>query len=272
MAGSQNSSYSVESVDAIVYRDGLVHVKMELSVNTTEPSLTIELLSSSVANVLAVDQSAMPLDYALSPPNLTVYSLGASEVILEYDTLALTKKEGLVWMLVLDTPYGLRATFPENSSIIAINRPPDRIQVRSNSPVLTLSSGQWEISYVIETPIATSSITNTPSSTSGLIQAPSETLPFSWLLTVAVAVVAAAAGFMGFRHFRSGARLQGLTNQDREMLRIVSSSGGRILEAELREKLGMPKATAWRRVKKLERLGLIRVRRVGLQNEIELTS
>ena len=266
MVGCQNDSYSVESFDILVYRDGLVHVRMKISVNVTDPSISIELLSSSVANVLAVDESAVPLDYALSSSNLTIYSLGASKVTLEYDTLELTKKEGLVWTLILDTPYELRATFPENSTIIAINKPPGKIEVRTNSPILTLSPGPWEISYMLETLVATSLVTTI----SSITQLPSETIPSSWVLVVVAAV---AAAFIGFMYLRSRPRPDvELTGQDREMLEVISSSGGRILEAELRSKLGMPKATAWRRVRKLERLGLIRVRRVGLQNEIELTS
>jgi len=38
----------------------------------------------------------------------------------------------------------------------------------------------------------------------------------------------------------------------------------------LRDLLGIPKTSAWRRVKKLERLGLLRTRKIGSQNEVEL--
>jgi len=272
---SQSSSYSLQSFDIVVYRDGLVHVKMEFSVNATEPSISARLLASSVANVLAVDQSSMPLDYVLSASNVTIFSLGASKVTLEYDTLDLTKKDGRVWTLTLDTPYELRAVFPQNSTIIAMNMPPRKIEIGNNAPILTLSSGHWEISYVFEI-LATASYTTAVqhSTSSSVTQPSSETPSSSWILTVTVATVAlAAVGLVGLRHVRSRAGLRGeLTSEDREILELISSSGGRILESQLRDKLGIPKATAWRHVRKLERLGLIRVRRLGLQNEIELVS
>jgi uncharacterized membrane protein len=62
-----------------------------------------------------------------------------------------------------------------------------------------------------------------------------------------------------------------LSPADNEMLQAIRSKGGKIFESELRDSLGLPKTSAWRRVKKLEKRGLIKIRRVGSQNEIELS-
>jgi uncharacterized membrane protein len=246
---------------------------MEFSVNVTEPSISAKLLASSVANVLAVDQLSMTLDYVVSASNVTIFSLGASRVILEYDTLDLTKKDAQVWTLVLDTPYELRAVFPENSTIIAMNMPPRKIGIEDNAPILTLGSGHWEISYIFETFVAPSHTTTLQSQISSNTGQPLETVPYGWILTIAAAVAVAGMGFVGFRHLRSNAGLRReLTSEDREVLQLISSRGGRMLESQLRDELGMPKATAWRHVRKLEKLGLVRVRRLGLQNEVELAS
>jgi uncharacterized membrane protein len=42
------------------------------------------------------------------------------------------------------------------------------------------------------------------------------------------------------------------------------------LEVEIREALGLPKTTAWRLVRRLEKKGLVVVRKVGNQNVVEL--
>jgi uncharacterized membrane protein len=51
---------------------------------------------------------------------------------------------------------------------------------------------------------------------------------------------------------------------------LLRSKGGRALEAEIREALGLPKTTAWRLVRRLEKKGLVVVRKVGSQNVVEI--
>jgi len=75
---------------ATIYRDGWVHVKVETAVDPTEPSTTLQLLSNSIHNVLVLDEEGEPLAYDVKGTNITVYTLGASKVVLEYDTIALT--------------------------------------------------------------------------------------------------------------------------------------------------------------------------------------
>ena len=57
------STFQVDSTDLQVYRDGLTHVKQSISVDTLASSITVELLSNSVENVLALDTNQMPVDF-----------------------------------------------------------------------------------------------------------------------------------------------------------------------------------------------------------------
>jgi uncharacterized membrane protein len=57
-----------------------------------------------------------------------------------------------------------------------------------------------------------------------------------------------------------------------KVIELLRSKGGRALEAEIREALGLPKTTAWRLVRRLEKKGLVVVRKVGNQNVVELRS
>lgn len=61
-----------------------------------------------------------------------------------------------------------------------------------------------------------------------------------------------------------------LRPDEKEILQYIASKGGRVLEAELRQKFVLPKTSEWRLVRRLERMGYVKVRKVGLQNEIEL--
>jgi uncharacterized membrane protein len=113
---------------------------------------------------------------------------------------------------------------------------------------------------------------------------PSPTSPVPWILGVIVAIVIVAAVFLG-RKARKTVGFQSLPKpvkvsldriieehgeflrvEDREALSILANSEGRIFESELREKLKLPKTSLWRLVRRLEKLGIVEVRKVGGQN------
>ncbi|MFQ5871052.1 MAG: hypothetical protein ACE5IB_02680, partial [Candidatus Geothermarchaeales archaeon] len=59
------SGYEVVSANAWVFRDGFVHSELILSVNTTQPTVVIQLLSAEIENLIAVDENDTLLDYEL---------------------------------------------------------------------------------------------------------------------------------------------------------------------------------------------------------------
>jgi len=141
--------YQVESVELTVYRDGLVHGSHVLSANETFPSISLALLSSLVANVVVVDENQTVLDYDIEGTNMTIFSLGASRVLLEYDTIALTEKESGVWTLLVQNPYELTLYLPEDSTIVYLNQMPASIDTEEGRITLSLYPAEWEISYVL---------------------------------------------------------------------------------------------------------------------------
>ena len=141
--------YQVDSVDLIVYRDGLVHVTQALTVNETFPSVSFPLLAPSVDNILVLDENQTLLDYETDGAQITVFTLGATRVFLEYDTISITEKEAEVWTLILDNPYNLTIYLPEESTIVYLNELPTSIDTEDGKITLSLFPGDWEISYVL---------------------------------------------------------------------------------------------------------------------------
>jgi len=58
--------------------------------------------------------------------------------------------------------------------------------------------------------------------------------------------------------------------EDQEALQFLAEGGGEAFETELRERFKLPKTTIWRMVKRLEREGIVEVRKVGGQNLIRI--
>ncbi len=162
----ENYTYSVDSVQLTIYRDGLVHVDQILTVNESILSFNITLLTSSIENVIVVNENDSLLLYEMMDENMTVFSLGAGKVSIEYDTDVLTEKEAGVWTIAFEAPYSLTLTLPEESTIIYLSDVPTSIRTKDNKTILELYSGPWEVSYVLPvippTPTPTSTPTPTP--------------------------------------------------------------------------------------------------------------
>ncbi len=160
--------FQVESTDLQVYRDGLVHVEQTLRVNQTLPAVTLPLLGSSVDNFIVLDENQIVVDYEVEGTDLTIFTLGATTIKVEYDTHSLTLKHAEEWTFLVDSPYNLTVHLPEDSTIIDLNNVPDSIEINGNTITLSLFSSQWEIIYVFPlTPPANFQISNlevTPSS------------------------------------------------------------------------------------------------------------
>ncbi len=61
-----------------------------------------------------------------------------------------------------------------------------------------------------------------------------------------------------------------LRELDREIIRILKEAGGSILQRDLYRMLNVPKTTLWRAIRRLERLGFIKVEKLGRLNRIVL--
>ena len=145
---AQETDYQVESTDIQIYRDGLVRVTQIISVNETIAAVTLPLLGSSADNYIILDENQTVLDYEdPESNNLTVLTLGATTVSLQYDTHSLTSKAGEVWTINFDTPYNLTVQLPDESTVVYLSETPTEIDMENNR--LTLFPSQWEINYVI---------------------------------------------------------------------------------------------------------------------------
>jgi len=148
VTAADETKFQVESTDLQIYRDGLVRVTQTLIVNETLPVVTLPLLSSSVNNFIVLDENQTVLDYEVDGINLTVFTLGATRVSLQYDTDSLTKKDFDVWTFLVDTPYNLTVQLPE-STVVYLSETPTSIDTEDNKITLSLFPSQWEISYII---------------------------------------------------------------------------------------------------------------------------
>lgn len=341
--------YQIESVELTVYRDGLVHVSQVLSVNETFPSISLELLSSLVENVVVDDENQTVLDYDVAGSNMTIFSLGASRVLLEYDTVKLTEKESGVWTLLVQNPYNLTVYLPEESTIVYLNKMPTSIDTEDGIITLSLYPAEWEISYVL--PIIgtaifrVSNLTVNPAEveagnevtisvvltnigegegsytlvlkvnqvvedtkTITLDAGASTTVQFKvtkeeagtydveirelsggfnvkevplipifaiYLIVIVALVIIGSLLLLRWIKAPSAEKIIkehiSLRQEDKEVIHFLEDNGGKAFESEIRDRFpNMPRTSLWRLVKRLERMEIVSVKRIGLQNQIRL--
>lgn len=266
---SAQSSFDVESINLNVYRDGVIHVIQTLTVDELAPEITVALLSSSTENMIVVDENQQVVDYEISGMDLAVFTLGAERAVIEYDTAALTNKEAEVWTLVADNPYTLSVFLPQNSTIIYLNMMPTTIDTSGTGIKLSLYPGQWEISYVV--PL-------TPDDGTDNNGTPSTPIPIDYLIAAIVAVVAVVISILLIVKRRRGPNVEKtvkahpqLKKEDKEVLEFLAEKGGQAFEAEIRERFpDMPRTSLWRLVRRLERLEIVEVKKIGLENQVQL--
>ena len=261
--------FEVESMEVDVYRDGLVHVKQTLIVDTIYPEIFLVLLASSVENLVVLEDGQRPVDYEVSGLNFTVFTIGAQQVTLEYDTTALTKKEAEVWTLLFDNPYALTVSLPKNSTLIYLNQMPTGINTADNGISLLLYPGSWEVSYVL--PVLA------PNEQDGGDSFLSSFQIEYLVASVGAAVVVALLAFLFIRRRRqpSVARIlkdnPQLMDEDKEVLAFLGEKNGKAFEAEIRERFpDMPRTSLWRLVRRLERLEIVEIKKIGLENQVQL--
>lgn len=269
MSAASEPRYQVGSANLKIYRDGLAHLTQTLIVNETFPEITLPLLSASVENLIVLDENQSVLDYVIKGLNLTIFTLGAKGVSIEYDTISLTMKAAEVWTLIVDSPCNLTVFLPENSTVVYLSAMPTAIDTEGNKITLSLFSGPWEISYVI--PLF-------PQDGSTDEDSHSKTISIGYLIATAVALAVVFAIIFFLVKRRRGPNVEKiikanpqLTKEDKDVIRFLAEKEGKAFEAEIRERFpDMPRTSLWRLVRRLERLEIVEVKKIGLENRVEL--
>ncbi|ASJ10764.1 hypothetical protein A3L12_05360 [Thermococcus sp. P6] len=252
-------AYSISSLLLTVYSDG--YVKVEYEILSPEYSSQIELsLPEHYENLIVEDGDGNPLDFRLENGSLLVYPGEAGVIRVSYYTPDLTSKEGILWKLNLSTNHSFTVVFPENAVVVDLSDVP--LEIAGNS--ITMPPGNQSVSYTLE------------GVTSGDYEGKTSYIP-----------VLAVLGLLGSLSYLLWKMKRGkkppsreeymerlnnldLTEDEKRALIYLFDRGGRASQAEVREAIGLPKTTAWRMFRRLERKGLVKVLKGSKENWVEL--
>ncbi|NHJ32893.1 MAG: hypothetical protein FK732_08525 [Asgard group archaeon] len=260
--------FSVESTSLQIYRDGIVALKQTLNVDELYPQIIIPVLSSSIENLIVLDQNQKAVDYEINNLNLTIFSLGASQISVEYETFALTNKEAEIWSIIIENQYDTKVSLPKNSTVVYLSEMPKAIDTKENIITFTLYPNQWEISYLL----SPSSIDDTDNGQTGL-----NLIPIEYFIAILGSVILIIILIFFFRKKRKPnikkifKAYPQLSKEDKAVIQFLAENEGRAFEAEIREKFpDLPRTSLWRLVRRLERMEIVEVNKIGLENQVKL--
>ncbi len=263
-------NFTIQSTSIEVYRDGLTHITQLLTVDELKPQITIALLSASIENLVVLDANNIAIDFEVSGSNLNIFTFGATQITIEYDTVSLTSKQAEVWSIIVNNPYNLTLFLPENSTIIYLNHVPTQINTETNKVSLVISPNQWEISYII--PLQQEDNDN-PDDGSSNTAIPLEFLIIGAIiiaLTIAILIIF----FMRKRKInvkKTINRNPHLSKEDKAVIEFLAEKEGKAFEAEIRQRFpDMPRTSLWRLIKRLEKAEIIEIEKIGLENQVKL--
>lgn len=260
-------------------------VTQEFTINLNTPAVLIPLLSSSIQNIIIVDQQSSPLIYEILNEELVINTLNATSILIEYDTAGIITREGPIWTLSLNSTYSLTVLLPEGATIIFLNTVPLAITTDQGKNILVMPNGFIEFSYILPLTIQqTPSTLEDPEITpvvipqENLTNRAEPTLDSNSQTFLTLPLIAGIFFIIIIIIMVSKRRIEKkkvdqqpqLSHDDLEVLKFIEESGGKALELNIRKKLIIPKSSSWRLVRRLERLGYVKVTKVGIQNEIEL--
>jgi len=142
------SSSSTKVLDFTIYEDGTTHIFYQTNVDEQSPDTTIDLFGNSIDNFVVQDENGTLLSSKINTNSVTIQTLGASVIKIDYDTADLVTKSGKTWTFHVNSPTDFSLILPKNTVIIGMSTYPLNMQIVDNQSLITLPSGSADISYV----------------------------------------------------------------------------------------------------------------------------
>ena len=242
-----------------VFRDGYVKIVQVYQAVENEP-MEVELYGKPEL-ITVYDEFEEPIYYVLENDTLIFFPLKNGTVTVTYYTYSLTKKVDVFWTFTINLTGRAVITLPSNASIVYINRLPERVSLADHSLEMIVKEGLFNVTYILEVPEKVAEGGQQAEGQEG----------FDPIYIVGIAIIAIillVAIFM----MKKGSKkeIRSLREEDRAIIEYLKKRGGEAYESEIHRDLLIPRTSAWRAIKRLERLGLVKIEKEGGRNKVVL--
>ena len=139
---------SPKVLDFTIYADGTTHVFYQTDVDPQSPDFILNVYGSSIENLVVQDENGTLLSSKMDTNTVTIATLGASTIKVDYDTADLISKNGKTWTFHVNSPTDYSILLPKNTVIVGMSASPLNMQIVDDQSLISLPSGASDISYV----------------------------------------------------------------------------------------------------------------------------
>ncbi len=243
-----------------VYPDGYAGVNITENVTAFVPANI---------SVIGVPQG-LTVSYSNGSPVVYSYSSGVVKIIpdmngsvaVSYYTYSIVSKNNISWFVNFTSPYSAVVQLPHGAELVYLSGIPSSVEAVNGTLYLTLASGRWEIGYILPPPSKVTQVSPAPS-----------VFSLTPLVYAVPGVIIVIVGLVYALYTKNKKRESAVErSMDAQILEFIKKKGGTAKESEIRESLILPKTSAWRAIKRLERQGLVRVEKRGKENYVILVN
>ncbi len=301
-AKAQNSSKAV----VIVFPDGWMDITLMLNLTGNESLVNVRI-EGEPHYLLVEGEGWLLLNHTLSGNTLSIETLGAKQINISYQTPSLTTKIGSLWNASIDLNVSsVTLLLPKDSVVLGMSSVPYSIQVKDQWMEFSFDSGSIWVTYKIERAPITSSTSATskpkgsesiageslvPSSresgvdlsittsstginstvTNGSINVKNSGIN-SYLIFISLIAAILTISIFSLMKKHKAAKISesDLDSLERDIISELLRRGGQALQSDLVKALDAPRATIWRRLRRMESEGKVELVKEGRYTLVKL--
>jgi len=146
---SAQEDYVPMSMNITLYSEGTARVEYLVESDPNMVRTLVQLPGPPFINLVIRDENGYPLWSTASGHDVTVDSIGAQRLFINYLTESLTSSEGPIWSVNVTSPVETRVVLPEGAALFDMSDRPIEIGVQGNSQYLDFSPAEIWVYYVI---------------------------------------------------------------------------------------------------------------------------
>jgi len=242
------------------YGTALVEIRIYLDSGLQTIELPIEPIPETIMAV--ANEKPIPVIYE----NSTLYLIVEESSTIEISYIAnISIKDGIFHLIIKRNISAILKIPLVNIILLTLPREIISYKEEDNTFILIIR-GPQELRYTLRIP--TTPIPTSPPSTPINIGS----IDYIWIYITAIIFIASFGIIVIYLIKRRKPRMltEMLSEIDIAIIKILESKGGMALQTELQDNINIPRTTLWRHIKKLEKLGIVRIEKIGLQNRIVL--
>src|SRR5579872_5498257 len=139
---------SPKVLDFTIYADGTTHVFYQTDVDPQSPDFVFNTYGTNIENLVVQDENGTLLSSKVDTNTVTVATLGASAIKVDYDTPDLISKNGKTWSFHVNSPIDYSILLPKNTVIVGMSASPLNMQIVDDQSLISLPSGSSDIDYI----------------------------------------------------------------------------------------------------------------------------